>query len=139
MRTEAAIFFRDSDFGQRFVNCSCQKNERVLRFDSDPKDTGRSGSREKARAAESKLERLGRNRAEDFYNLRHLRVRLLAHELERDVQRFGAYPANVGSETTNLFHEMLNSLADCRIQIEGNEGPHATVEHSKPRGSEYVS
>src|ERR1700722_3293383 len=111
MWAKGAIFFRDANFGQPFVNCFCQVNERVLRFDSDPKDTGRSGSREKAHAAESKLEQLGMNRAESFYNLRHLRVRLLANKLERDVQRFGAQPADVGSEAMNLFHEILNSLA----------------------------
>jgi hypothetical protein len=131
MRTEGAIFFRDSDFGQRFVNCSGQVNERVLRFDSDPKDTGCFGSRKKASAAESKLEWLAADRAEGFYNLRHLRVWFLANEFQSHMQRFTAYPAHVGRCVTNLIHKILNSLPNCRIQLERDEDPHATVEHSK--------
>src|SRR5436305_10079768 len=136
MRAEGSVFFTDAEFCQCCVDCFCQSGKRVLCFYSDPEDSCGSWCREETSTAEADLKWFGFDRPQRRFNLRDRVIRLFTNKFQSYMQRFFVDPASIGSRSTNFLDELLNSLANCLIQIKRDENSHYALSIANRQAAE---
>src|ERR1700688_3216347 len=121
VRSERMFFLRNSQSLQRLVNSFCQRRELRSGFDSNPEDASRFCGGKESVAAEAHVDWPSRDIRESSLDSFHGLLRLFANEFQGDMQRLGADPPRIRREAAYSFHEALDALSDCGINVESNE------------------
>ena len=133
------IFLGNAKTVRRHVDACGQFRELRTRFDPHPEHARRLGRREETVAAEHHIKRnrshLAQSLLDSVYHLR----RLLANELQSDMQRFCPHPTHVGSKATNTFQKGLNALPNPIVNIKCNENSHGSIRNDRVTSSRLTS
>src|ERR1700733_2015948 len=121
MRTEGAIFFRNSEGSHFFVNRGCQRSQSRAGFQANPEDACRFRRRKESISAELNF---SSQSAQGMLDLLDRRFGLLANEFQRHMQRLWFQPARIRSESVYTLHETGDACADGVVNVESNEEAH---------------